>query len=158
VTPTRRTVSGRSARLATAPKPPASNQEAGTTPSDVEMLAALVHDAWIKSKQAQGTTARSSEWGEPLMVPYDALSERAKDLDRGTVRAVLDAQEAARTGDAIDTRLFARAAQAEVLRAVAHDWLSGEWHHVLDPYREAEARAVAAWLRDRADDFDGHRP
>lgn len=57
----------------------------------VEDIAETVHEAWMDSKRAQGVTSRRSETGEELMVPYGQLSEPAKDLDRGTVRAVLDA-------------------------------------------------------------------
>jgi hypothetical protein len=38
---------------------------------------------------------RKAEDGEELMVPYDQLSEKAKDLDRGTVKAVYAAIKAA---------------------------------------------------------------
>lgn len=57
----------------------------------IERVAAEVHAAWIRSKLAQGVTSRLSETWEELMVPYDQLSEPAKDLDRGTARAVYDA-------------------------------------------------------------------
>ena len=56
-----------------------------------EDIAARVHEAWMETKRQQGVTSRPSEWGEEQIVPYDELSERAKDLDRGTVRAVLAA-------------------------------------------------------------------
>lgn len=36
-------------------------------------------------------TTRKSETGEELMVPYDQLSENAKQLDRGSVVAVYTA-------------------------------------------------------------------
>jgi len=62
---------------------------------DIEIVSARVHDAWIETKRAQGITSRKSETGEDLMVPYAQLSERAKDLDRQTVRAVYAAIEAA---------------------------------------------------------------
>ncbi len=58
---------------------------------DIEAVSAKVHEAWMESKRAQGVTSRKSETGEELMVPYDQLSEPAKDLDRGTVRAVYEA-------------------------------------------------------------------
>ncbi|MBX3607760.1 MAG: hypothetical protein KF788_20975 [Piscinibacter sp.] len=58
---------------------------------DIETVCAEVHDAWMASKRAQGYTSRKSEDGEELMVPYAELSEKAKDLDRGTVRAVYSA-------------------------------------------------------------------
>lgn len=45
----------------------------------------------MESKRAQGVTSRKSEDGEELMVPYGQLSEKAKELDRGTVRAVYSA-------------------------------------------------------------------
>ena len=60
----------------------------------VEEIAAKVHEAWMETKKAQGVTSRPSEWGEEQMVPYDQLSERAKELDRSTVRAVLSAIKA----------------------------------------------------------------
>lgn len=61
---------------------------------DIENVAAAVHSAWMDSKLAQGITSRMSEDGEQLMVPYAALSEKAKELDRATVRAVYRAIEA----------------------------------------------------------------
>jgi hypothetical protein len=55
---------------------------------DVEAVSAEVHAAWIETKRAQGITSRKAEDGEELMAPYAQLSEKAKELDRGTVRAV----------------------------------------------------------------------
>lgn len=63
------------------------------TDSTLEAISAAVHDGWMDSKLAQGITSRQSETGEELMTDYDALSEDAKDLDRGTVRSVLAAVE-----------------------------------------------------------------
>lgn len=60
---------------------------------DIELVAAKVHEAWMQSKLKQGVTSRKSETDEELMVPYDQLSEEAKELDRGTVRAVYAAME-----------------------------------------------------------------
>jgi len=62
---------------------------------DIEIVANLVHEAWMKSKLAQGVTSRRSESGEELMVPYTQLSEKSKDLDRVMVRTVYTAIEAA---------------------------------------------------------------
>jgi hypothetical protein len=59
----------------------------------IEAVAAKVHEAWMEANRAQGVTSRKSESGEELMVDYDQLSERAKDLDRGSVRAVYSAIE-----------------------------------------------------------------
>ena len=58
---------------------------------DVEITAAKVHEAWIDSKIKAGVTSRRLENGEELMVPYDQLSEQAKDLDRTTVLTVYNA-------------------------------------------------------------------
>jgi len=58
---------------------------------DIEVVSAKVHEAWMESKRAKGVTSRKSETGEELMVPYDQLSEPAKELDRNSVRAVYDA-------------------------------------------------------------------
>ncbi len=60
---------------------------------DIETVSARVHDAWVKTKRAQGITTRKSESGEELMVEYDELSEEAKELDRNSVRAVYAAIE-----------------------------------------------------------------
>jgi hypothetical protein len=49
----------------------------------------------MESKRAQGVESRRSEKGEELMVPYDQLSEEAKELDRASVRAVYAAIRAA---------------------------------------------------------------
>jgi hypothetical protein len=63
---------------------------------DIELVSAKVHEAWMVTKHGQGVESRKSEAGEELMRPYDELSESAKDLDRGTVRAVYAAIEEAR--------------------------------------------------------------
>ncbi|HEY6246147.1 MAG TPA: RyR domain-containing protein [Pyrinomonadaceae bacterium] len=60
---------------------------------DIEIVADKVHEAWMQSKRKQGVTTRKSESGEELMVPYSELSEQAKELDRGSVRAVYAAIE-----------------------------------------------------------------
>jgi hypothetical protein len=60
---------------------------------DIELVSAKVHEAWMESKLTQGVTTRKSESGEELMVPYQQLSEKAKELDRATVRAVYQAIE-----------------------------------------------------------------
>lgn len=61
---------------------------------DIEAISALVHEAWIKSKQSKGVSSRKLDTtGEELMVPYDQLSVEAKDLDRVTVRTVVEAIE-----------------------------------------------------------------
>lgn len=62
---------------------------------DIEIVSAKVHEAWMDSKLKAGVTTRKLETGEELMVPYDQLSDAAKELDRGTVRAVYAAIEAA---------------------------------------------------------------
>ena len=61
---------------------------------DIELVSTQVHKAWMESKRKTGVESRKSENGEELMVPYDQLSEGAKELDRGTVRAVYAAIEA----------------------------------------------------------------
>jgi hypothetical protein len=58
---------------------------------DVEEVSSKVHEAWMEAKRRAGVTTRKSESGEELMVPYERLSEEAKELDRSSVRAVYDA-------------------------------------------------------------------
>lgn len=60
---------------------------------DIELVSAKVHEAWMASKKAQGIESRKSEKSEELMVPYEQLSEEAKDLDRSSVKAVYAAIE-----------------------------------------------------------------
>lgn len=60
---------------------------------DAELLEAVsekVHNAWMDAKRAKGVTTRKLDTtGEELLRPYAELSEEAKDLDRGSVRATL---------------------------------------------------------------------
>ena len=56
----------------------------------IEEVSAKVHNNWMASKRAAGVASRKLESGEELMVPYDQLSDAAKELDRGTVRTVLE--------------------------------------------------------------------
>lgn len=67
---------------------------------DIEDVSAHVHYAWIQSKQKQGVVSRLAEDGEELMVPYQSLSEKVKDLDRSSVLAVYKAIEDAMQEDA----------------------------------------------------------
>jgi hypothetical protein len=60
---------------------------------DIEAISAKVHERWMESKRAKGVSSRKLESGEELMVPYSELSEEAKDLDRGSVKAVVEAIE-----------------------------------------------------------------
>lgn len=55
---------------------------------DVEKVAVEVHLAWIEFKKEQGFNSHKSEDEEELMVSYEQLSEKQKDLDRNTVKAV----------------------------------------------------------------------
>lgn len=66
----------------------------GQTKYDIEAISAKVHEQWMESKRAKGVTTRKLESGEELMVPYAELSEEAKELDRGSVLAVIRAIEA----------------------------------------------------------------
>lgn len=61
----------------------------------IEAVSAKSHEGWMAMKAEQGITSRKSEIGEELMVPYADLSEPAKDLDRGAVKATIAALEAA---------------------------------------------------------------
>jgi hypothetical protein len=60
---------------------------------DIERVSALVHQVWMDSKKNAGISSRKAEDGEELMVTYEELSEKAKDLDRNTVKAVYAAIE-----------------------------------------------------------------
>jgi len=58
---------------------------------NIELVSSKVHENWMETKLSQGITSRKSETGEELMVPYEELSEPAKDLDRNTVKTVYNA-------------------------------------------------------------------
>jgi hypothetical protein len=58
---------------------------------EIELVAAKVHESWMKGKLAKGITSRKAENGEELMVPYEQLSEPQKDQDRSLVRTVYEA-------------------------------------------------------------------
>jgi hypothetical protein len=66
---------------------------------DIEAVSAKVHEAWMQGKRKQLVLSRTSETGEEFMVPYERLSEAAKELDRGTVRAVYEAIAALTNGE-----------------------------------------------------------
>jgi hypothetical protein len=66
---------------------------------DIEEVAAKVHEAWMEAKRAHGVTSRKSETDEELMIPYEQLSEQAKELDRSSVRAVYAAIRAIKAED-----------------------------------------------------------
>lgn len=56
----------------------------------VEMCAEAVHDKWVETKLSQGITSRPAEDGTEQIAPYASLPEHIKDLDRGSVEAVVD--------------------------------------------------------------------
>lgn len=60
----------------------------------IEEISAEVHSAWMKSKLSNNITTRLfDQTGEELMLPYNQLSETAKELDRVMVRTVFKAIE-----------------------------------------------------------------
>lgn len=66
-------------------------------PDLVEALARRVHEAWMRSRAEQGWQYGSQRNDKrrlhPCLVPYDDLLENEKEIDRATVRAVLEAIE-----------------------------------------------------------------
>lgn len=57
----------------------------------IEECAEAVHDKWMQTKLSQGVTSRPAEDGTEQIAPYATLPEHIKDLDRGSVEAVVDA-------------------------------------------------------------------
>lgn len=51
---------------------------------DFEALAEAVHEAWAKE------TIRAGRMDHPNLKPFNALPDNVKEIDRATVRAVLD--------------------------------------------------------------------
>jgi hypothetical protein len=58
---------------------------------DTEKVSELVHADWVEKKLAEGVASRMSTWGEELVRPYKELSDKAKQLDRDTVKIVYKA-------------------------------------------------------------------
>lgn len=60
--------------------------------SDVELLAALEHDEWVRERLGSGwtygETKNVDEKISPHLVPYQQLSEEVKELDRDTIRHI----------------------------------------------------------------------
>lgn len=108
---------------------------------DIEIVSAQVHASWIDSKRAQGVTTRKAEDGEELMAPYQVLSEKAKELDRGTVKAVYAAIEQAREAAARAhiNALMSDGPKPEVLDAFARTQGYANYQH----YEGAEDRLTA---------------
>jgi hypothetical protein len=72
------------------------NQKSELPPDElVEQLAEAVHASWMNIRTQQGWTygaSRNDTLKEhPSMIPYSDLSETEKEVDRATVRQVLDA-------------------------------------------------------------------
>ena len=67
------------------------NQTISLPPLDT--VASACHDSWMQIKLKAGITSRKAEDGEELMVPFDKLSEKQKDMDRSLVRTVYEAIE-----------------------------------------------------------------
>ena len=88
---------------------------------EIEIVSAAVHEAWMESKRAQGVTTRLSESREELMVPYQQLSEAAKQLDRGTVQAVYAAIRASAASPSQEADIPARVKR--LARGFAQEWL-----------------------------------
>lgn len=105
------------------PWTPVLEQKSAGNPAELERVAEAVHDRWVATRRAQGCTSRRSETGEELMVPYGDLSEAAKDLDRNSVRAVLEALEEV---DGATTRARFAATDGEVTPAPLVHWRGTE--------------------------------
>lgn len=59
---------------------------------DIDKVASLVHDSWIKGKRRHNITSHLDRvTGEELMRPYADLSEHGQSLDRDMVITVYDA-------------------------------------------------------------------
>ena len=81
---------------------------------DIEAVASEVHLEWMKSKRDMGVLSRKAEDGEELMVPFEQLSEKAKELDRRVVRTVYGAIERAlNAGAPSEYRLTSRSSGQE---------------------------------------------
>lgn len=69
------------------------------TPEDVERLAILEHDRWVRDRLAAGWTAGPvrdpARRVTPYLVPWEALGEEVREWDREAVRAIPEVLAAA---------------------------------------------------------------
>jgi hypothetical protein len=55
----------------------------------VEEVARKMHPDWLRDKRRLKVTSHPSPWGEDLLVPWERLSERAKNQNRRMVRRTI---------------------------------------------------------------------
>jgi hypothetical protein len=55
----------------------------------VEEVAREMHGDWLRDKKRLKVASHLSPWGEELLVPWERLSERAKDQNRRMVRRTI---------------------------------------------------------------------
>lgn len=60
---------------------------------DIEKVCEVYHEKWMDGKKAASITSRKTEDGEELMVPYNQLSDKAKEYIRNIVNNVYNAIE-----------------------------------------------------------------
>jgi len=62
------------------------------SPEEVELMAEMEHDRWVRDRLAAGwrydRIKNLERKTSPYLVPWDQLSEEVKDMDRNTVRAI----------------------------------------------------------------------
>lgn len=59
------------------------------TVEDIDTLAAVAHERWVRHMRESGITSRPSVTGEETLVPFKLLSEIEKEQPRAVVRAIL---------------------------------------------------------------------
>jgi len=146
---------------------PLSPQHSRPAP-DIEALAAAAHQAWLKEKQAQGWAdhpiavvgydaistmglrastgcvkcGRTLERHHPNMVPYAALSEADKDLDRKMVLTVLRAMGCLMAPDCPECERMLRAYAAEewTTRAAVTAYIAYRAHRATHEVEQEEPK------------------
>ena len=61
------------------------------TPEQIELMAELEHEEWMKERIANGWTLGERDFAKkttPYLIPYGDLSEEIKDYDRDAVRNI----------------------------------------------------------------------
>jgi hypothetical protein len=94
---------------------------------DIDAVSVIAHQRWIEALRGIGATSeRLDETQEELMVPYDQLSPKARDLTRARVMATMSAVEEHGVPSGTEIQHIAETAQDRWIEARRASGVSSE--------------------------------